>query len=79
MTKVQAIEKVMKANGGKATLAEIYKQAKRYKKDIDKAADWKAGLRGVLYREVRAGKTFKKIQEAEYGLIGGQLDRKLVA
>ncbi len=69
MTKVEAIKKVMEANDGKATLSEIYAKAKRYKKDVEQAADWKAGLRGVLYREVRAGKTFKKIQEAEYGLI----------
>ncbi|MEM0989691.1 MAG: hypothetical protein AAGK00_12470 [Pseudomonadota bacterium] len=62
----------MEKNGGKATLSQIYAQAKKYKKDVDQAADWKAGLRGVLYREVRAGKTFKKIHDAEYGLIDGQ-------
>lgn len=62
----------MEKNGGKATLSRIYKEARRYKKDVEQSADWKAGLRGVLYREVRAGKTFKKIQDAEYGLIDGQ-------
>ena len=79
MTKVQAIEKVMKANGGTATLQKIYAQAKLYKRDVQQAADWKAGLRGVLYREVRAGKTFKKIQDAEYGLIGGDADFRKAA
>ena len=68
MTKVEAIKKVMKANGGTATLALSYKQVKRFKKDVDQAADWKAGLRGVLYREVRNHKTFKKVHEATYGL-----------
>ena len=69
MTKVQAIKKVMEKNGGKATLGQIYAQAKKFKKDVEQAADWKAGLRGVLYREVRAGKNFKKVQNAKYGLI----------
>lgn len=69
MTKVQAIRRVMEANGGKATLQEIYKNAKKYKKDIDQSSDWQAGIRGVLYREVRQGKNFKKVQDAEYGLI----------
>lgn len=69
ITKVEAIKKVMSANGGKATLQQIYQQAKRYKKDIDQANDWKAGLRGVLYREVRNNRTFRKIHDAEYGLI----------
>lgn len=69
MTKVQAIKEVMRANGGQATLAEIYKNIKKYKDDVDRAEDWKAGVRGVLYREVRADKTFKKVTEATYGLI----------
>ena len=69
MTKVEAIKRVMKANGGEATLEQIYKQSKKFKKDIDKAADWKAGLRGVLYREVRNSRTFKKVHSATYGLI----------
>ena len=69
MTKVEAIMRVMKANGGKATLTQIYKGAKRFKKDVDRADDWKAGLRGVLYREVQNDKTFKKVHEVTYGLI----------
>ena len=68
-TKIEAIRKVMEANGGKATLAQIYKQAKKYKKDVDRADDWKDGLRGVLYREVRNGKNFKRVHEATYGLV----------
>ena len=69
MTKVEAIKQVMKANGGEATLQLIYNQSKKYKGDVDKAADWKAGLRGVLYREVRNGRTFKKVRATTYGLI----------
>ncbi len=59
----------MEANGGKATLQEIYRDAKKFKADIDQSADWKAGIRGVLYREVRQGKNFRKVQDAQYGLI----------
>ncbi len=69
MTKVQAIRRVMEANGGKATLQEIYRSAKKFKTDIDQSEDWKAGIRGVLYREVRQGKNFRKVQDAQYGLI----------
>ena len=69
MTKVEAIKEVMNANGGAATLNQIYNEAKKYKSDIDKANEWKAGLRGVLYREVRANQTFRKIHEATYSLI----------
>jgi hypothetical protein len=69
MTKVQAIKKVMEANGGKADLQTIYQQAYRYytgKKA--NSVDWKAGLRGVLYREVYKGQTFKKLSEGVYAL-----------
>lgn len=69
MTKVEAIKKVMEANGGSATLKQIYAQAKKYKPDIDQARDWKAGLRGVLYREVRNNRTFKKEHEATYAIL----------
>ena len=69
MTKVEAIKKVMEAHEGKATLSQIYNETKRYKKDVDQADDWKAGLRGVLYREVRNGRNFKKVDEATYGLV----------
>ena len=69
MTKIQAIRRVMEANGGKATLQEIYRDAKTYKSDIKNSEHWKAGIRSVLYREVREGRNFHKVQEAQYGLI----------
>jgi len=69
MTKVDAIRKVMQANGGSATLSQIYDQAKKHKRDIDASENWKAGIRGVLYREVRNGRNFCKVQDAKYGLI----------
>ncbi len=69
LKKVEAIKRVVENNDGQATLQEIYANAKKYKKDVETAADWKAGFRGVLYRDVRNGKTFKKIHEATYGLM----------
>ena len=68
MTKVQAIVKVIEFNGGTATLQEIYQRAGRYYKGVKAAEDWQAGLRGVLYREIRNGRTFTKLGAATYGL-----------
>jgi len=69
MTKVQAIVKVMQENGGQATLQEIYQKASRYYKGVKAADDWQAGLRGVLYREIRNGRTFKRVGIGTYALI----------
>lgn len=69
MTKVEAIRKVMQEQGGTATLQDIYQKAGRYYKGVKASDEWQAGLRGVLYREVRNGKTFKKVGEATYSLI----------
>ena len=52
VTKVGAIKGVMKNNGGKATLQDIYSLSGLYYPNVDAAKDWKAGLRGVLYREI---------------------------
>ena len=68
-TKIEAIKLVMQDNGGTATLQEIYDNAGTYYPNVDAARDWKAGLRGVLYREIRNGRTFKKIGMARYGLL----------
>ncbi len=69
MTKVEAIEKVMIENGGTATLQDIYQQAGKYYPNVDASKEWKAGLRGVLYRQIRKGRTFRKIDKATYGLL----------
>lgn len=68
MTKVQAINRVMKEKNRPVTLEEIYKGVKKFKNDVDSSTHWKAGIRGVLYREIRNGKTFKKAQVATYYL-----------
>lgn len=59
MTKVEAIAKLLKAKGGEASWAEIYDGIGRYYPAAKKSKHWQEGIRGVVYREVRAGVTFK--------------------
>jgi hypothetical protein len=68
MTKVDAIVKVMKANAGSATLSEIYQKIGRYYKGAKASKEWQAGIRGVLYPEIRNGHTLKKIGDATFAL-----------
>jgi hypothetical protein len=69
ITKVEAIEDIMRDNEGTATLQEIYNRIGSYYHNLNHNTDWQAGLRGVLYREIRNGHTFKKIDKATYALI----------
>lgn len=68
MTKVQAIAKVMEDNNGVANLEMIYSDIDRYYPTIKKSNDWQAGIRGVLYREIRNHRMFKKIGLSIYAL-----------
>jgi hypothetical protein len=68
MTKVDAIAKVIKGNGGSATWSEIYQKIGRYYKGAKASKEWQAGIRGVLYREIRNDRTFKKINDATFAL-----------
>ena len=68
MTKVEAIKKVIEQNGGQATWAEIYQKIGCYCKGAKASKEWQAGIRGVLYREIRNDRTFKKINDATFAL-----------
>ena len=68
MTKVEAIEKVMNNNGGTASLNIIYNNICQYYPSAKKSKEWEAGIRGVLYREIRNGRRFKKIGLSIYAL-----------
>ncbi len=59
ITKVQAITRLIEANGGSATWAEIYQKIGKYYSKAKASAFWQEGLRGVVYREIRYGRTFK--------------------
>jgi len=68
MTKVEAIQKVLKDNGGIATWEIIYNEIEKYYPEAKKSREWSAGIRGVLYREVKNNQNFKKIDEGTFAL-----------
>lgn len=76
MTKVEAIAHVMSDNGGVATLSDIYREMERYYPAVKAAHDWEAGVRGVLYREIRNGRRFKKIGLSIYALQDYEEEKK---
>lgn len=76
MTKVEAITKIMEANGGTATLADIYEKIELFYPSAKASKDWEAGLRGVLYREIRNNRRFKKIGLSIYALSDYKEDKK---
>ena len=53
MTKIDAIIKVMEDNGGTANWQIIYDNICKYYPSAKDSEEWQAGLRGVLYREIR--------------------------
>jgi len=61
MTKVEAIKKVMEDNEGTATWNIIYSNIEKYYPAVKEAREWQAGIRGVLYREIKNNRNFKKI------------------
>lgn len=67
MTKVEAIQALMREYNGVVTWELLYNEIERYYPNAKKSTDWKAGLRGVLYREL--GNKFKRIDKSVYALI----------
>lgn len=76
MTKVDAIEQVMIANGGSASLNQIYEQIEKYYPSAKQSETWDAGLRGVLYRELKHGNRFKKIGLSIYAVSDYQEEKR---
>lgn len=76
MTKVEAIEKVMKDNGGAASLDIIYNNICKYYPTAKDSKEWEAGIRGVLYREIRNNRRFKKIGLSIYAISDYQEEQK---
>lgn len=60
MTKVKATEKLLTDFGGIATWKQIYNNIENYYPDIKNSSEWQAALRGVIYREIKDNKYFKK-------------------
>lgn len=69
ITKVDAIIKVMQDHNGLANWKILYNELEKYYPNIKNQIDWKAGIRGVLYREINNNKNFKKIGEGLFSLI----------
>ncbi len=61
MTKVEAIKKVLENFGGVATLEQIYSNIEKYYPSAKISKAWQEGIRGVLYREIKKGRYFKKV------------------
>lgn len=68
MTKVEAIKKILVANNGVANLNTIYTEIDKYYVNLVKGKDWTAGIRGVLYREIKKKRNFKKIGFSLYAV-----------
>lgn len=69
MTKVKAIKEVIKSCNGYATWDDIYSKSITYYPEIMNSIEWKAGIRGVLYRELKNNKTFKRNLDGSFSLI----------
>ena len=66
MTKVEAVKKLLEDKGGVAALETIYNEIEKYYPAAKAARTWKAGLRGVINRDIYADKNFKR---AGYALV----------
>ena len=71
-TKVDAISAVIKECNGHASLDDIYAKSPKYYENIDKPAEWKAAIRGTLYREIYNNRSFKRNLDGSFSLIDDQ-------
>lgn len=68
VTKVEAIKRVIQDFNGVANWEQIYNNIEKYYPAAKVSREWKAGIRGVLYREIRNKKNFKKVSLGLYAL-----------
>ena len=66
MTKVEAIRRVLENNNGTATWEIIYNNIDKYYPSIKSSTNWQEGIRGILYRELKNNKNFKKRKRENY-------------
>jgi len=69
MTKVEAIKKVLEDFNGSASWKIIYDNIENYYPNVRSGYKWQEGIRGVLYRELKNKKTFKKTGLGVFSLI----------
>jgi 5-methylcytosine-specific restriction endonuclease McrA len=68
MTKVEAIKELLKERGAPAPWDYIYENMERFYPSAKASREWKAGIRGVLYREIKNGRNFKRVAYGLYAL-----------
>lgn len=68
LTKVEAIKKILEEFNGVATWEQIYNSIEKYYPAAKVSVAWKEGIRGVLYREIKKGRNFKKVGLGIYAL-----------
>ena len=69
MTKIEAIYKVLEDFEGIITLEQIYNNIEDYYPRAKSSKTWKAGIRGVLNRDVRNNNNIERIARATYRLV----------
>lgn len=68
VTKVDAIRRVIQKFDGVVNWKQIYENIEEYYPAAKVSREWKAGIRGVLYREIKNEKNFKKVGLGLYAL-----------
>ncbi|HOJ39734.1 MAG TPA: hypothetical protein PKX93_04060 [bacterium] len=68
VTKVEAIRKVLEEFNGVATWEQIYNNIEKYYPAAKRGSAWMEGIRGVLYRELKNNRNFKRIGLGIYSL-----------
>ena len=66
----------MADNGGAANLNMIYEGIVKYYPAAKDSETWQEGIRGVLYREIRKNRVFKKIGLSIYALMDYKEDQR---
>lgn len=61
MTKIEAIRKVLEDNNGSATLGTIYNSIEKYYPGAKSSCEWEAGIRGIIYRDLKEKDGLKRI------------------
>ena len=70
VTKVEAIKKVLEEFNGVATWKQIYDNIEKYYPAAKASIAWQEGIRGVLYREIKNNRNFKRIGFGIFALKG---------
>jgi len=79
ITKVSALKELLKDNWWIATWEIIYNEIEKYYPDAKKSKEWQAGIRGVLYREIKNNKSFKRIDEWVFSLLDYDENKLILA